>query len=77
VKPGSTLSLISIAFDSQRDNPPRAISARQNAYHLCTKSCQTPVNGLHSIVNNALTAHDFSLTLKIESVKQDRSLTAS
>jgi hypothetical protein len=43
----------------------------------CTKSGHPPVDGLHSIEKSRLTNWHFSLTQKIEGVKQDRSLTAS
>jgi hypothetical protein len=43
----------------------------------CTKSGHPPVDGLHSIEKSILTNPHFSLTQKIEGVKQDCSLTAS
>jgi hypothetical protein len=50
---------------------------RENCWPACTKSCQQPVNGLHSIENKTDTNANFSLTEKLKGVQQDRSLTVS
>jgi hypothetical protein len=49
----------------------------KTAISTCTKSCHTPVDGMHSIENKDLAGAGFSLTKIIESVKQTRSLTVS
>ena len=60
-----------------REKPCPATPLRNPATRSCTKSGHPPVDAVHSTENKRDKTAYFSLTLKIEGVQQDRSLTTS
>jgi hypothetical protein len=77
--PYQTAPLAAVKDSGQctRANPALDAAFAKTRRSRCTKSGHPPVDGLHSIEKSTLTNPYFSLTQKIEGVKQDRSLTAS
>ena len=57
--------------------PASSLPSARNGFSTCTKTCHPPVDALHSIENKSDRSAIFSLTLNLESVQQDRSLTVS
>ena len=62
---------------AQYRKPASSLPSARNGLLVCTKSCHPPVDAPHSIENKSDTSAIFLLTLKLEGVQQDRSLTVS